>query len=70
MNASKSNRREFPSEFSYDVRMGLRNNRGDFESLVRSCLSANQDPEAKAIEQEWEEIRDAIEEPWSGIPER
>jgi hypothetical protein len=40
------------------------------ESLVRSCLLANQDPEVKAIEQEWEEIRDPIEEPWSDAPAR
>jgi hypothetical protein len=36
------------------------------ESLVRSCLLANQDPAVKAIEQEWDEICDAIQEPWSG----
>jgi len=39
-------------------------NRLDDEFLVRSCLSANQDPAVKAIEQEWDEICDAIEEPW------
>ena len=37
--------------------------REDDESLIRSCLLANQDPEVKAIEQEWDEIRDPIEEP-------
>jgi hypothetical protein len=37
--------------------------REDEESLIRSCLLANQDPEGKAIEQEWDEVRDAIEEP-------
>ena len=40
------------------------------ELLVRSCLSANQDPEVKAIEQEWDEIRDAIRERWADVPER
>ena len=35
------------------------------ESLVRSCLSENQDPAIKAVEQEWDEICDAIEEQWS-----
>jgi hypothetical protein len=40
------------------------------ESLIRSCLSANEDPDVKAIEQEWDEIRDAIEEPWSDAPAR
>jgi len=44
--------------------------REDDESLIRSCLLANQDPEVKAIEQEWDEIRDAIEEPWSDAPAR
>ena len=37
--------------------------REDDESLIRSCLLANQDPGVKAIEQEWDEIRDPIEEP-------
>jgi hypothetical protein len=37
----------------------------DDEFLVRSCLSANQDPAVKAVEQEWDEICDGIEEPWS-----
>ena len=46
---------------------GLRE--GD-ESLIRSCLLANQDPEVKAIEQEWDSIRDAIVEPWSDAPAR
>lgn len=40
------------------------------ESLIRSCLSANEDPDVKAIEQEWDEIRDAIEEPWRDAPAR
>lgn len=44
--------------------------REEDESLIRSCLSANEDPEVKAIEQEWDEIRDAIEEPWSDAPAR
>ena len=40
--------------------------REDDESLIRSCLLANEDPDVKLIEQEWNEIRDAIAEPWSG----
>jgi len=44
--------------------------REEDESLIRSCLSANEDPEVKAIEQEWDEIHDAIEEPWSDAPAR
>ena len=50
--------------------MGLEKSRRDNESLVRSCLLANQDPDVNAIEQEWDEIRDAIEEPWSDAPAR
>ena len=38
------------------------------EALIRSCLSANQDADAKVLEQEWGKIRDAIEEPWSDAP--
>jgi len=41
---------------------------GDDEFLVRSCLLANEDPAVKVIEQEWDEIRDTIEEPWSDAP--
>lgn len=38
----------------------------DDESLVRSCLAANQDPEVESIGQEWGEIASAIDEPWNG----
>jgi len=38
------------------------------ESLIQACLMANQDPDIKAIEREWDEIRDVIEEPWSDTP--
>ena len=51
MSASKSNRRGAMVS--------------DDESLVGSCLSANQDPTVEAIEQEWNEICDAMVEPWS-----
>jgi metal-responsive CopG/Arc/MetJ family transcriptional regulator len=40
------------------------------EALIRACLMANVDPDIKAIEQEWDEIRDVIEEPWSDAPAR
>ena len=39
--------------------------REDDESLITSCLLANEDPAVKLIEHEWNEIRDPIEEPWS-----
>ena len=38
------------------------------ESLLRSCLSANQDPDVRIIEREWDEIRDVMAEPWSDFP--
>ena len=44
--------------------------REDDKSLIRSCLLANQDPEVKAIEQEWDEIGDALEEPAFDSPAR
>ena len=31
-------------------------------ALIRSCRSANQDADATAIEEEWDQIRDPIEE--------
>lgn len=40
------------------------------ESLIRSCLYGNDQSDGKAIEQEWDEIRDAIEEPRSDAPAR
>jgi hypothetical protein len=39
--------------------------REDDESLISSCVLANEDPDVKLIEEEWEEIRDAICEPCS-----
>jgi hypothetical protein len=44
--------------------------REDDESLIRSCLRANEDPDLKAIEKEWDEIHDPIEESWSDAPAR
>ena len=38
---------------------------GDEErALVQSCLAANQEPDIRMIEEEWDEIHDVIEEPW------
>lgn len=39
--------------------------RAEDEFLIRSCLLANDDPDVKLIEQEWDEIREAITESWS-----
>lgn len=38
------------------------------QALIRSCSLANQDLEITAIEQEWDQIGDTIEEPWSESP--
>lgn len=43
----------------------LENSLGEEEkALVRSCQAANEDPEVKAIEEEWDATVDGIEEPW------
>ena len=44
--------------------------REEEQALVRSCRLANQDPEVAAIEKEWDQIGDQIEEPWSESPQR
>ena len=44
--------------------------REEEQALVRSCRLANQDREITAIEQEWDQIADPIEEPWSESPPR
>jgi len=40
------------------------------EALIRSCRLANEDPEVKTIEEEFDGIADAIEEPWSDASTR
>jgi len=44
--------------------------REEEQALVRSCRMANQDPKVTVIEQEWDQIADQIEEPWSESPPR
>jgi hypothetical protein len=44
--------------------------REEDDSLIRSCLLANDDPDVKAIEKEWDQIQDKIEEPWNGSQAR
>jgi hypothetical protein len=44
--------------------------REEEQALVRSCRLANQDPGVTVIEQEWDQIADQIEEPWSESPPR
>ena len=39
--------------------------REEEQALVRSCRLANQDPDGAVIEQEWDQIGDQLEEPWS-----
>ena len=41
------------------------NLRQEEQALIRSCLAANADPDAKVIEQEWHQLREPIEEPWN-----
>jgi hypothetical protein len=38
--------------------------------LARACDLANQDPDPLAIEDDWEQIQDRIEEPWDGAQAR
>ena len=33
------------------------------KALVRACIAANRDPDSRAIEKEWDALRDPIEEP-------
>ena len=40
------------------------------KSLIRACKSANEDPDLKALEKEWDQINDEIEEPWSDSSSR
>ena len=49
----------------YLARVLERSLREEDEALVRSCILANEDPEARAIEEEFAQIADPIEEPWS-----
>jgi hypothetical protein len=44
--------------------------REEEQAPIRSCRLANQDPEVSVIEQEWDQIADLIEEPWSESPPR
>ena len=44
--------------------------REEEQALVQSCRLANEDPEVAAIEQEWNQIGDRIEEPWGESPLR
>jgi len=38
--------------------------------LAQACDLANQDPASLAIEAEWEQTQDRIEEPWDDAPAR
>ncbi len=39
-------------------------------NLVRACELANEDPEVRTIEREFDALADRIEEPWSDSPAR
>jgi hypothetical protein len=36
--------------------------------LIRACVIANQDPELREIEKEFDSLTDAIPEPWGDSP--
>jgi hypothetical protein len=38
--------------------------------LARACDMANQNPGSLAVEDEWEQMQDRIEEPWDDAPAR
>jgi hypothetical protein len=38
--------------------------------LIRACEIANEDPELREIEKEFDALRDEIVEPWEDIPTR
>jgi len=38
--------------------------------LIRACEVANQDPEVREIEQEFDALTDAMQEPWEDAPAR
>jgi hypothetical protein len=40
------------------------------ERLIRACKTANSDPDALAIEREWDTLTGAIAEPWNDAPPR
>ena len=44
--------------------------REEESELIRSCMLANDDPDARLIEREWDRMRDPIEEPWIDSPPR
>ena len=48
----------------YLSRVLEKNLREEEETLVRSCLLANQDPDGKTIEEEFDQVPDPFEEPW------
>ena len=47
-----------------------RNFRESDEALVRSCWLANEDPEVKQIEQEFDQLQDPLPAPWNDSPKR
>ncbi|MEP7351967.1 MAG: hypothetical protein ABI824_01915 [Acidobacteriota bacterium] len=34
-------------------------------ALIRACLAANRDPETRALEEDWDQVQDEIEESWN-----
>ncbi len=44
--------------------------REEEEALIQSCLAANHDPEATAVEEEFDRLQDGLDEPWTDAPAR
>ena len=40
------------------------------EQIAEACRLINEDPDVKAIEEEWDKINDPIEEEWLDAPSR
>jgi len=40
------------------------------QQLIRACEIANQEPDLKAVEMEFDALRDEIPEPWEDAPSR
>lgn len=54
----------------YLVRLLEKSFREEEEALIQSCRLANQDPEVKTIEEEFDQVPGAIEEPWDDAASR
>ena len=64
-------RRSPPRDQSrYLARVLEKSLREEEEALIQSCLAANQDPEATAVEEEFDRLQDGLDELWTDAPAR